>query len=314
MSNCRTTSILGRSPVSRGSLNLVILDFLKEMEGKEGGFKECGEFTLKDTSFKVVVYPNGRKGYKVGYVCVVLESKSEQEVVVDFIKATVNVRVGEKHGKTMSALYAGGWYLSHEMCKNSLKDGVLEVSVEVEIAGDVIMISTENKSRDHWVNENLYNDMSRADFFLDCEGEKIFCHRIVLAAASYFKGLENFEESKQGSIKFPFSPEVSKSFIRFVYIGKIEERVLDDNIVTMLRLADFLGVEQLMKRVEGRMVELLSKECMVNYFVMGDTYHGQTIREAAKTFIKAKLGWLKEKEDWKEMFGNRLELIIEVLE
>ena len=65
--------------------------------------------------------------------------------------------------------------------------------------------------------------------------------------------MENFEEAKQGSIKFPFSPEVSKSFGRFLYIGKI--KVLNDDIVTMLRLADFVGVKQLMKKVEGRMVD-----------------------------------------------------------
>ena len=109
-----------------------------------------------------------------------------------------------------------GWpqVISHKKCKTKLVDGVFKVTMEVEMLGDKKIIQkcpetifgcyTElPKMSSQWVLEEMYmNHMKDSDFTLVCGGQKIPCHKIVLASASpYFEAMmdptnQQFQESE----------------------------------------------------------------------------------------------------------------------
>ena len=103
---------------------------------------------------------------------------------------------------------------------------------------------------------------------------------------------------------------MARALVTFLYTGEL----LDTHLQELLRLADMLLVEELGRRVEDRMVQVLGRENMVEFLLAGDTYHGARIRREAKAFIRANLGWLRGRQGWKEEFVGNLALIIELLE
>ena len=81
----------------------------------------------------------------------------------------------------------------------------------------------------------------------------------------------------------------------------------------MLRLADYYQVVQLNQYVEQRMLQSLKKINMVAFYIAGDVYNAGQIREAAKQFIRDNLDWLRGRGDWREAFGDKKDLIIEII-
>ena len=80
----------------------------------------------------------------------------------------------------------------------------------------------------------------------------------------------------------------------------------------MLRLADYYQVVQLKQYVEQRMIQSLKKINMVAFYIAGDVYNAGEIREAAKQHIRNNLDWLRGRGDWREAFGEKKDLIIEI--
>ena len=153
-----------------------------------------------------------------------------------------------------------GWpqVISHKKCKTKLVDGVFKVTMEVEMLGDtkIYQKCTETifgcytelpKMSSQWVLEEMYrNHMKDSDFTLVCEGQKIPCHKLVLASASpYFKGMmdptnQQFQEYKEGSVVVQCSEKVGHCFVKFLYTAEIEKTVLEDDVETFLRFVLFI--------------------------------------------------------------------------
>jgi len=208
-------------------------------------------------------------------------------------------------------------YIRKNLEQWGLVDGEFKVEVEIETLDftDNLKNPVENaETNKHWLLDNAFNNqMATADFALACEGELVPCHRFVLRAASeYFRGMleAHTKEAKEGRATIQCRAVVARALVTFLYTGELT----DTHLQELLRLADMLLVEELGRRVEDRMVEILGRENMVEFLLAGDTHHGAKIRRAAKAFIRANLSWLKVKQGWKEEFGGNLALIIELLE
>lgn len=121
--------------------------------------------------------------------------------------------------------------------------------------------------------QNMNKDMSGTDFHLVCEGSPLPAHRLVLAAASpYFKAMliTDTAEAKAGRTNLGCSEELGRNFIKFLYTSEIKDAVLDENIEEFLCLGDKYAVPELKQRAESRMLQLLSRETMVAFFIAGD--------------------------------------------
>jgi len=235
----------------------------------------------------------------------------------------VKISTGEDEGGMVWSEYLeeGGMELYGRLFKGlgewRLVDGEFKVEVEIETLDftDNLKNPVENaETTKHWLLDNAFsNQMATADFALVCEDELVPCHRFVLRAASEgFRGMleANTKEAKEGRATIQCRAVVARALVTFLYTGELT----DTHLQELLRLADILLVEELGRRVEDRMVEILGRENMVEFLLAGDTHHGARIRRAAKAFIRANLSWLKVKQGWKEEFGGNLALIIELLE
>jgi len=210
----------------------------------------------------------------------------------------------------------GGW-LYKEGGEWWLGDGEFKVELEIETSDFTNNLNNplENGgTTKHWLLENAFrNQMATSDFVLLCEGELVPCHRFVLRAASEsFRGMleAHTKEAREGKATIQCRGSVARALVTFLYTGELS----DTHLQELLRLADMLLVEELGRRVEDRMVQVLGRENMVEFLLAGDTYHGARIRREAKAFIRANLGWLKGRQGWKEEFVGNLALIIELLE
>ena len=61
------------------------------------------------------------------------------------------------------------------------------------------------------------------------------------------------------------------------------------------------------------MIQGLERSNMVAFYIAGDVYNAGEIREAAKQYIRDNMDWLKRREDWRGAFGDKKDLIIEIL-
>ena len=76
----------------------------------------------------------------------------------------------------------------------------------------------------------------------------------------------------------------------------------------------YFQVEELKMYVEVRMLQILERPNMVDFYLIGDAYKAEVIREAAKKFLRSNMAWLREQGDWKKAFGEKnMGLLNEVL-
>ena len=148
------------------------------------------------------------------------------------------------------------------------------------------------------------NEISDSDFVLECEGEAIPCHKLVLVSAA--KGLlkPGFKECKEGRSSLQCSAEVGRNLVKFLYT---DEKVFDDNIEDFLRLGDMLIIERLKQRAEQKMLQLLDN--MVSFFVAGAEFNAGEIRKTAKKLLQANLDWLRKQVSWKKAFDEKKDWI-----
>ena len=60
------------------------------------------------------------------------------------------------------------------------------------------------------------------------------------------------------------------------------------------------------------MIQSLERSNMVAFYIAGDVYNAGEIREAAKQCIRDNMDWLRGRGDWREAFGEKKDLVIEI--
>ena len=205
---------------------------------------------------------------------------------------------------------------THDACKAVLKDGALVVEVEVTIMRERILIDSsyvlQQKCSSFVLEEMFRNNMADGDFVLECEGEAIPCHKNVLASAAEGLLKPNFREYREGRSALQCSPEVGRNLVKFLYTDEIDEKVFVDNIEDFLRLGDMLIIKRLKQRAEQKMLQLLDRNNMAAFFIAGEEFNAGELRKTSKKFLQANLDWLHSQKNWKEAFGEKKDLPIEV--
>jgi hypothetical protein len=319
------STVIWPGPEVRGEASLLIGDFDSVMKTSEvGDVLESKPFMVGNASFTIDVFPNGDLENE-GKVGVSLQSNINKDVVVRRCKMTVGEESKESKKdiivKANKACGWGSWFNTQDECRAALQDGNLMVKAEVELLGNEVVVDMHpgdgKKVGNNWVLKNLFKRRSESDISLICDGQAVPVHSLVLTGASpYFESLLKpcWGGQEKDGIKFDCTPEVGEAFVEFIYTDKIEEVVLDENLSAFLKIGNFTMMEELQLLVEPRMIRLLDRENMVGFFIAGEKYNGQRIREKAKEFVRANLRWLRGQAGWKEAFGAEKDLIIEILE
>ena len=111
------------------------------------------------------------------------------------------------------------------------------------------------------------------------------CHKHVLAAASsVFEAMvENnqLKEAIESRANIELSEEVRQAFLRFIYTGELEERLLKEHTVGLLQLGDKYDVQELKQLAEEGLVKQLDKWNMRKMISVRESFNAKVILKAA---------------------------------
>ena len=318
-------SVMARSGGARTSATFVITDFATELRlCRNREIVESRPFRLGGRAFAIGVYPNGDAEEHQGFVGVFLRNKCEDAVKVDSFKITVGEHVRETAAATIQGTKGWGWpkFLAKEACRDAVEagGGDLQVEVQVEMLGRRGIVGEEEEvAQDScWILENLYkHSMASADFVLVCEaGEEVRVHRQVLIGASHFflAMLTDGPAARVARARVDCAGQTARKLVGFLYTNLLEGPYFDAKLAEFLMVADRYLVDEVKRRTEARMIQVIGRGNMVEFLVAGERSHGARVRAAAKALTQANLAWLKQQKGWKERFGEEKNLLVEVLE
>ena len=104
-----------------------------------------------------------------------------------------------------------------------------------------------------------------------------------------------------------------KSLFSCLSTGEIEEEVLKKEVMEFLKLGSMFEMENMKTMAENKMIETLGVKNMVEFYIAGDLYSAEGVKDKAKEFLKLNMEYLKQRENWKEKFGGRIDLVLDLL-
>ena len=309
----------GFIPTCSSKLNVEFIIDSFESQMKKSRKLKSHQFTVKDTLWHLVVYPEDVEGY----VGVFLANDNKQQVSVS-CKFKVGSTSHQFGAMEFNDDYGFKKFFSLKHCKEGLKDGKFELKAEVEILGNDENISILRKGKGldlnslNKINSKIFEDRAYTDFNIQCNGKSFPCHKAFLAASSpVFKTMieSKMKEAQDSTLVLGNNKEVViENFLRFIYTSKMDDEVLKENCVSFLEFGEKYDIDELKATVEQVMIAELDQENMINFFLAGELYHGENIRAAAKTFIRQKRRSLVEQEGWAETLEERPDLFSELCE
>ena len=132
------------------------------------------------------------------------------------------------------------------------------------------------------------------------DGTEIDCHRYILASQSkvFHAMLEaDMKEAKENRIKLNVSKDVLKNFIRFLYTNNIKDKSMLQNCEVFLDLAEQYDLGLLKLKIEAVMIKNLTTDTMLDYFLLGEHFKAENIKESSKIFIESNKEYLREEKN-----------------
>ena len=296
-------TVFAKSLPVQATAKVTIKDFLEVMTTSEAEEKYDSDiFMVGDVPMAISVYPNGDIEDNKGYVGVFLWNESDADIPVK-CHFNTDVETLALQNPVVEANRARGFsrFFSHGECIDFYKERDFVLTVNVEIPGKVLKIvgnETVTLPKKYCVCKNLYEKMERSDFSIICDGVSVPCHKHVLSAASpVFAAMvdnQHLLEGIEGKAKIvEISEEVGHAFVRFMYTGELEDRMLKEQPVVFLELGDKYDVKDLKNLAEAELLAQLDKKNMVEFLSVGDFHNANKIFEAALKMTKSNMTWLR---------------------
>jgi len=299
----------------------------EERMNKEGR-QEClksHKFTANGKTMNIIVWPNGSGEDTKGFVGVYLASDDMPDVEVSCIFSMGTIEL-----KFSRMMIKPGWgkgfpkFASHDKCRLELKNGVFELKVKVtakEKKNTLIVGKRKIFSKDcpqKSISSKILEEKSFTDFEIISDGKSYPCHKVFLSAASrVFKGMieSGMKESLNSTLALESFPEdVINSFLKFIYTGDMDEKVMSENCAIFLEFGEKYDLEYLKVVAEQAMISSLTPENMISFFKAGQLLRGESIRASAKTFICRNIKNVSDKEKLRTELQGEAELLMELLE
>ena len=301
-------------------VSFVIEDFEKEIRRcEQGKGLTSSPFQLNGKSLHLTVCPNGQKDSLPNHISIFIQNDADEEVN---ISANVSVGLESSRFESQAIEKRTGFGWKDFMEHKDLDGKTFTLTVEVSMTGgQTLVLKPQSKSKQQTsITKQIFDDMSNPDFRISCSDEDIPCHKLFLAAATpVFKAMIETQmmESETGSFKITCSPSVGQNLIRFIYTGEMDPSVLEEDVEVFLELGEMFQMKNLKDYAEQKMSLMLPTSEMlmaVSFFLAGDLYRADKIRQNAKDYLKDNIKKLREVSEWKSAFGEKKELIIELLE
>jgi len=161
-------------------------------------------------------------------------------------------------------------------------------------------------------NLKIYSNQLFCDFEVTLKEKTFPCHKIFLVNYSEpFQALigEKMRENLPMKTELANCPNetVAESFIKYFYIGVIDEDILNWHIVSFFHLSDYYRVKEMHTLVENAMIAQLCKENVKEFMIAADKYQGDRLKAAAFEFLRENRGiWAEDIEEWKPYISREL--------
>ena len=137
---------------------------------------------------------------------------------------------------------------------------------------------------------NLFADTDFADVKLVCaDGETLQAHKVVLGVSSpYFKTLflGPWKENDSNIIQIPESSSlVVSAFLKFMYTGQLDSKVLEENVRSLLGLSSQYMLPSLQMLCEQRCVTTLSLENIKDVLLLANLHKSNELKSSCFDFI-----------------------------
>jgi len=311
-----------------------IEDFKTKMETfKLGQQLESSQFIINGLKLCINLYPNGRNDEEGGFVSLFLRNDNSIpiEVMCEFI---IGLKKSYRHNFTFNKINPNSGYgfpkmYSHEqmIAKEVLEEGgVLDIKAVITFKGKVRnlchRVDSEEEVLDaERVGLDLFNSFEQqefTDFEIVCEDRNIRCHRVVLAARSpVFRAmlLNDMEESAKAKVQpRDFNSQTMSLLLRFLYLGHLDQELVDKHAESIFKAADYYEVTNLKKLCEKALMRKVTIGNMLDMMVLADMYKAPCLREATKNLIVSNSRELLKKRHWKEKLKDSPHLVFEILE
>jgi len=170
----------------------------------------------------------------------------------------------------------------------------------------------------------IYENAMFTDFTIICKagGEeyKFPCHRAVLATnttSGHFARMfeAGMSESSSGEVEVEgYDKEEVEHFIKYFYILKMEERVLEKHSVKFLKMADQYDVPMLKADVTKFLRSRLTKDTVLSTVLAAQSYNAPELKTAAIAFIVKMKNKVEEKSlaEWRLALKGHEDLLFDI--
>ena len=323
---------LGNAAPLKSSLEVDFnIDSFEEHMNKEGDL-EClksHEFTVNGKTMNIDVWPNGSIEESRGFVSIFLcsDNKPDVEVSCIFRVGTIQLEFGFRRINPDPDKPDWGYkkFMSHDKCKLELKNGMLQLKVKLiarEKTKNTLIIGRgkriSNDCPQKSISSQIFEERSFTDFEIISDEKSYLCHKVFLSAASpVFKRMieSEMKEALESKLVLESLPEdVMNSFLKFIYTGEMDEKVMNENCVIFLELGEKYDIGDLKNVAEQAMIANLNHQNMISFFKAGQLFRGESIRASAKTFISQNINSVKDKQKLKTELHGQSDLLLELLE
>ena len=298
-----TTVFDAKSGVIEVTARLVIKNLVEVMEGfRVGKAIESDSFKVGETPMAIRVFVNGHVEECKGWVGIFLKNKSDADIKVKckLITDVRTTRFGYEEAVPAGQSRGSPKMLTHDDCAEAYKDKDFVVTAKVEIPGEPIKIvgieSVLVQKEKLNIFETVYNNMEDSDFALVFAGEEVLCHKHILSAASpLFKALvrNKHKEAIEGKANIEFPPEVGRALVQFIYTGKMQEGLLEEQPAAFLAMGEMFNLQELKELAERELLIQLDRGNMLAMISLGELFRAHKIFEAALKLTKVNMSWLR---------------------
>ena len=299
----KSRTVYAKAPEAKATAELVIKDFAEVMKtSKSGKSYSSDTFMVGDTPMAIVVYPNGYRETYNGNVSILLDNKSDADIIVKYKLVTngkdkfLSMEPREPE-KVLPAKKGVLHLLSHAKFTDADADFVLTANVEI-LGKDLKIMGYEDVVVPNKLDfrQSLYSKMVDPNFKLVFQGVEVPCHKHVLAAASpVFEAMVQNQhlEAIESKANIELREEMGRAFVKYLYTGKLEEDILKEEALAFLELGNKYDVQELKDLAEAELLVQLNKNNMVKFLSIGDTFNATKIFEAAMKMTKANMTLLR---------------------
>ena len=298
-----TTVFDAKSGVIEVTARLVIKNLVEVMRGLEvGKYIESDTFKVGETPMSIRVYVNGHVEEFKGWIGILLANKSNADIKVkcQFITDVQTSGFGYEQAVKPGQSRGSPKMVSHDYCAVAYKDKDFVVTAKVEIPGEPVKIvgieSVPAQTEKLNIFETVYNNMEDSDFALVFAGEEVPCHKHILSAASpVFKAMvrNKHKEAIEGKANIEFPPEVGRALVQFIYTGKMQEGLLEEQPAAFLAMGEMFDLQELKDLAEREQLIQLDRDNMVAMISLGELFRADKIFEAALKLTKVNMSWLR---------------------